>query len=334
MNAIKKIGLYAIAVVAMIITMASCSDIEYPNAPQRPTVSDLKYTVDGRSVTLTWTLPQRDDIVGVQVVANNTDAVDLEGAATSYFVKRAIAGEEICYTVKIKYADGTVSEGQTVRFVVEAVPAKIGYLISYNSVDEIEDDDEQASARWFQANVPNGVVLTPADLFGITPDDYSVIMIHVDRTFIGVGYDRLPASLISAETIGNLRAFLKDGGNIFLANHATQLVVPLGRIDEQYAPRLFADGDGGDGTDVWTINANIGIGVYDHRSHRHSRTGNGFGHRAVVHLHREVSNDLGTGARRCDCCSQCQYYFFHLICSLLVIIKGRSRQEVLRLLSP
>ena len=267
MNAIKKIGLYAIAVVAMIITMASCSDIEYPNAPQRPTVSDLKYTVDGRSVTLTWTLPQRDDIVGVQVVANNTDAVDLEGAATSYFVKRAIAGEEICYTVKIKYADGTVSEGQTVRFVVEAVPAKIGYLISYNSVDEIEDDDEQSSARWFQANVPNGVVLTPADLFGITPDDYSVIMIHVDRTFIGVGYDRLPASLISAETIGNLRAFLKDGGNIFLANHATQLVVPLGRIDEQYAPRLFADGDGGDGTDVWTINANIGIGVYDHRSH-------------------------------------------------------------------
>ena len=102
MNAIKKIGLYAIAVVAMIITMASCSDIEYPNAPQRPTVSDLKYTVDGRSVTLTWTLPQRDDIVGVQVVANNTDAVNLEGAATSYFVKRAIAGEEICYTVKIK----------------------------------------------------------------------------------------------------------------------------------------------------------------------------------------------------------------------------------------
>lgn len=267
----KKIGMVAVAAVIAIISMVSCSDVEYVEAPQMPKVTGLNYAVDGRSVTLSWTLPQRDDISGVQVIANNTDLTTIEGAQTSYYIKRVTAGEEQAYTVKVAYADGTVSEGETVRFTVEAVPARIAYLISYNSISEIEDDDEQASARWFTENIDNGVVLTPADFAdGLSPDDYSVIWIHVDRTGIGSGYRNLPASLISDNAISALTKYVKEGGNLFLANHATQMLVPLGRIEENLTPGLFGDGTGGDGSDIWAINAQIGFGqtlVYDHRSH-------------------------------------------------------------------
>ena len=78
---------------------------------------------------------------------------------------------------------------------------------------------------------------------------------------IGAGWDKLP---LSADAVAALTTYYKNGGNLFLSNHATQLVVPLGRTER--APGIFADGEGGDGADVWTINANIGM-EYDHRSH-------------------------------------------------------------------
>lgn len=286
MNIIKNINHILATAICTIAAMAipSCSDVELPSAPQMPKISNLNYSVEGRSVTLTWTLPERDDIAGVQVIANNTDLTELEGAQTSYFIKRATADEEIAYTVKAVYANGLVSEGETIRFTVEAVPAKIGYLISYNDVSEITDDDEQASAAWFQANISNGEILTPDDMQGVTPDDYSVIWIHLDRTAIGLGWENLPAPLISTEVISALTQYVKDGGNLFLANHATQLLVPIGRITEELRPGLFGDGTGSEGTDIWTINAIIGPGqptTYDHRTHE-------------VYAGLEVSNQYDT----------------------------------------
>ena len=69
---------------------------------------------------------------------------------------------------------------------------------------------------------------------------------------------------MSADAIAALATYYKNGGNLFLSNHATQLVVPFGRTER--LPGIFADGEGGDGADIWTINANIGM-EYDHRSH-------------------------------------------------------------------
>ena len=64
---------------------------------------------------------------------------------------------------------------------------------------------------------------------------------------------------MSTDAIAALTTYYKNGGNLFLSNHATQLVVPLGRTER--APGIFADGEGGDGADVWTINANIGMSM-------------------------------------------------------------------------
>lgn len=90
---------------------------------------------------------------------------------------------------------------------------------------------------------------------------YDVIWVHIDRVGIGAGWDKLP---LSADAVAALTTYYKNGGNLFLSNHATQLVVPLGRTER--APGIFGDGEGGSGADIWTINANIGM-EYDHRSH-------------------------------------------------------------------
>jgi len=90
---------------------------------------------------------------------------------------------------------------------------------------------------------------------------YDVIWVHIDRVGIGAGWDKLP---LSVDAVAALTTYYKNGGNLFLSNHATQLVVPLGRTER--APGIFGDGEGGSGADIWTINANIGM-EYDHRSH-------------------------------------------------------------------
>lgn len=114
---------------------------------------------------------------------------------------------------------------------------------------------------WFKKQFVNGKVVTPAMLTSEDLSVYDVIWVHIDRVGIGAGWDKLP---LSTDAIAALTTYYKNGGNLFLSNHATQLVVPLGRTER--APGIFADGEGGDGADVWTINANIGM-EYDHRSH-------------------------------------------------------------------
>lgn len=135
------------------------------------------------------------------------------------------------------------------------------YVITYDTPEEIEDDDEKASYAWFKKQFVNGKVLTSASLNSEDLSAYDVIWVHIDRVGIGRGWDKLP---LSADAIAALTTYYKNGGNLFLSNHATQLIVPLGRTER--APGIFGAGEGGDGTDIWTINANIAM-KYDHRTH-------------------------------------------------------------------
>lgn len=138
---------------------------------------------------------------------------------------------------------------------------KAAYVITYNTPEEIVDDDEKASYAWFKKQFVNGKIITSAALTSEDLSVYDVVWVHIDRVGIGAGWDKLP---LSADAIAALTAYYKNGGNLFLSNHASQLVVPLGRT--QRAPGIFGDGEGGDGSDIWTINANIGM-EYDHRAH-------------------------------------------------------------------
>jgi len=140
---------------------------------------------------------------------------------------------------------------------------RFGIIIDANSVDEIDNYQEYAAAAYFVKENPDGVVITPGENSQIDARKLDCIWIHIDRLNIGPGYANLPATFNNAATIGALKKFVADGGNLLLTKHATQLLVPIGRIDNKFAPGIFGDGDGGTGSDIWTIQAHIGLDNMD-----------------------------------------------------------------------
>ena len=149
--------------------------------------------------------------------------------------------------------------------------SKIGFFIGYNDVKEIADDDERTAAQWFQKKYPAGIVFTPSTISTLDAKDVKVLWVMTDRIGMGRGWKNMPEPFISSVAIKALADYVKGGGNLFLTNHATQLLVPIGRLSDIYAPNIFGDGEGGLNSDAWGINAVIGSGMstaYDHRSHR------------------------------------------------------------------
>lgn len=147
---------------------------------------------------------------------------------------------------------------------------KVGLFIGYESVSQIEDDDEMVAAQWFERNYPDGVIVTPTKLSEIS--DLSTLWIPIDRVGISAGWKNLPAAYRSSEVIDAIAAYVKAGGSLYLTTHATQLVVAIGRVSATYAPNIFGSGEGGINSDVWGINAYLGCNPdlaekYDHRSH-------------------------------------------------------------------
>lgn len=126
--------------------------------------------------------------------------------------------------------------------------------------EEREEDlnpQEKAAVELFKAMYPNGTVLTPENVASsLSTVKFGTLWIHLDR--IGQGNGNLPASLSDATVLEALRKFHTAGGNLLLTKHATQLIHRLGRIDNRFAPGIYGDGDGGYGSDSWTVNAQIG----------------------------------------------------------------------------
>ena len=253
-----------------VLAFTSCSDVNIPDSVEAPKATDVEAQVDGRNVTLNWTLPADEDKVGVDVY-RNSKLLESLGLVNTYSVTRQPTRTDLYYTVKVKYGDGRVSEGTSVKVYIDQEPPKVGMLIAANSEAELEDDDEIAAVNWFkQTYGDKGQVLTAADAAKINPSDYPMLWIQIDRVGIGKGMNNLPACINSGSLLAKLTEYVKDGGNLLLTKHATQLVAGLGRIENKFDVTIFSDGNGGEGTDIWTTNAVIGSGcspAYDHRGH-------------------------------------------------------------------
>ena len=262
-------------VAALVLT--ACSDVEIPASASdaKATVTALSYDnpQGTRQVTLTWTLPA-GDVTGIQIIKDDADVIELEGPQTSYFIKKAPTNVDVTYTVKARFADGTVSKGQTVRFYIAYEAQKGGSkLAMLVPNDYTSSADEKDAADWFKKNYVNtgkGVLLTPATIDDLDIEQNSAVWVMCDRIGIGHGWDKLPGDLASTATIEALKAFANDGGNLLLTNHATQLTVALGRIADAYAPGIFGDGEGVENGDIWGVHPIIGNvegQIYDHSSH-------------------------------------------------------------------
>lgn len=253
-----------------VLAFTSCSDVNIPDSIEAPKATDVEAQVDGRNVTLNWTLPADEDKVGVDVY-RNSKLLESLGLVNTYSVTRQPTRTDLYYTVKVKYGDGRVSEGTSVKVYIDQEPPKVGMLIAANSEAELEDDDEIAAVNWFkQTYGDKGQVLTAAVAVKINPSDYPMLWIQIDRVGLGKGMNNLPACINSGSLLAKLTEYVKDGGNLLLTKHATQLVAGLGRIENKFDVTIFSDGNGGEGTDIWTTNAVIGSGcspAYDHRGH-------------------------------------------------------------------
>ena len=253
-----------------VLALSSCSDVELPTAEPVLKVNNLAYTASGRNVTVTWAVPT-GDVTGVTLKYNDNDALSLDKSISSFTFKRVAVNTDLTFTAKAVYANGRVSEGETIHATIEGSAAsKPGFLISYDNASQIEDDDELAAYNWFKTTYPAGEVITPSQLTSVDLSQYSMIWMQIDRVGIGQGWNKLPSSLISDAAVAALKQYYMDGGSILLTKHATQMIVPLGRVAADRAPGIFSDGNGGTGTDIWTINAVIGsdqTGAIDNRSH-------------------------------------------------------------------
>ena len=262
----------------LVIVMSACSDIDIPGS-----ASDAKGIVSGlsydnpqgtRQLTLSWTLPA-GDVTGIQIIKDDADIIELEGPQTSYFIKKAPTNVDVSYTVKARFADGTVSKGQTVRLYIAYEAQKGGSKLAMLLPNDYATGsaDESAAADWFKrtyVDAGKGVILTPATIDDLDIESQSACWVMCDRIGIGKGWDKLPGGLASTATIEALKAFAADGGNLLLTNHATQLTVALGRIAEAYAPGIFGDGEGGQNNDIWGVHPIIGNvegQIYDHSHH-------------------------------------------------------------------
>ncbi len=271
----KKIYL---ALFAVLCIFTACSDVDLPGSASdtKGTVSSLVGDVpDGsRQLTLRWENPA-GDITGIQIIKDDADVIELEGALTSYLIKKAPVNVDVTYTVKVRFADGVVSKGQTIHLYIpyEAKKATGTVAMLLPTDYATASADEKAAADWFQKNyvkANKGLILTPATIDQLDIEKQSAVWVMCDRIGIERGWQNLPGDLASTSTIEALKAFASDGGNLFLTNHATQLTVAVGRIDETFAPTIWGSGEGGNNPDIWGVHPIIGNvegQTYDHRGH-------------------------------------------------------------------
>lgn len=138
---------------------------------------------------------------------------------------------------------------------------KVVFISTFESLSALNtagDDDEIAAANWF-VNTYKGVFVPVSQIKSgaVSLSAYNAAWIMVDR----VGDGSLPATLLDADVVAKLTTFYKNGGNLLLTSHATQLIVTLGRTTR--VPGIRGSGAGGDNPDTWTINPVIGK-IYDH----------------------------------------------------------------------
>ena len=267
---------HIICAICAICGFWSCSDVEFEEANYSEAVTNLvaDYQQGSRQVTLHWDNPSMSGQIGIQIIKDNTDVMNIDEVVSSYFIKKAPTNVDVAYTVKARYSDGRVSEGQTVRFnisyEVQKGASKIAMLVAD---DYTKSDDEKDAVAWFQKNYVNtnkGILLTPSTIDDLDIEKQSACWVMCDRIGIDKGWQNLPGNLASNATIEALKAFTADGGNLFLTNHATQLTVGLGRIAEAYAPGIYGNGEGGQNNDVWGSQPIIGNAegqIYDHSGH-------------------------------------------------------------------
>ncbi len=221
-------------------------------------VENLAAKRTGNDIVLTWKLPTVNNATNIDV-AYDDKIVTIAATDTTYRIVNT--DTERKYEVKVRTKSATMAS-HYVSTTVSTV--KFAFVTTFESLAALQasgDDDEIAAANWFVSTYPTGSILPLSKVkdFSVNLTQFSVMWIHIDR----IGTGSLPSAMRDAKVIANLQSYLKNGGSLLLSTHATQLIYSIGRTARK--PNIIGAGNGGVGTDTWTINTNIG-GVYNHLS--------------------------------------------------------------------
>ena len=214
----KKSSLFvgAALITCHLSLFTSCSDVEYEAATYSEAVTNLvaEYADGSRQVNLTWTNPTMPGQSGIQIIKDNEDVMNIDEVVNSYFIKKAPTNVDVAYTVKARYSDGRVSEGQTVRFNIAYEAQKGGSKIAMLVADDYtSSDDEKDAVAWFQKNYVNtdkGILVTPSTIDDLDIEKQSACWVMCDRIGIDHGWQNLPGGLATNATIEALKAFTAE----------------------------------------------------------------------------------------------------------------------------
>lgn len=129
------------------------------------------------------------------------------------------------------------------------------------------DDDEQAAYDWFNDEYNPGhelekVVFTPENINELSATDVKVLWIPINRQGDNIDVVKPKAIYNNVET---LKKYVKEGGNLYLTNHATLLVSAIGRILADYNPNTVSYGAPAENKDPWGVNPRFAD--MDYRGH-------------------------------------------------------------------
>lgn len=148
-------------------------------------------------------------------------------------------------------------------FAAFSANAQVAYLLTEASIEdfpaetfnEVDQQPERNAANWFKANYvdkEHGSFISIADLKAGLSDDVKVLWINVDR----VGLADLAAAGIDEEVVAAVKAFVENGGDVYLTKQANHIAFQMGRIG--YAPG-WSNGGYVVGGDTWCIGAQLGM---------------------------------------------------------------------------
>lgn len=131
------------------------------------------------------------------------------------------------------------------------------------------DDDEQAAYDWFNDEYNPGPglekkVFTPYNISTLSATDVKVLWIPINRQGDNIDVVK-PSAIYNYNNVETLKKYVKEGGNLYLTNHATLLVSEIGRIDVLYKPNEVAYAAAVENKDPWGVNPRFAD--MDYRGH-------------------------------------------------------------------
>jgi hypothetical protein len=179
-------SIYFIATVFLMFLFAcQKNDISVAPAKLAP-VSNLKYTLTGDTVLLTWTLPQTDSLT--VIINNGSSTTQLPFNATSYKYGIVQTNANYIYSVKVKDTKGNTSLGQSVNFVrtgsypvknLTAVQNDNGVVVSWTAADSAVS---KITIKFGTQSVDLSPTITSYQFNNVAPGQYTISAITTNSS--------------------------------------------------------------------------------------------------------------------------------------------------------